>query len=77
MNSQTVKDMTRAEETETLEISWSGDLSLGETFNKYRKEGLFTDVTLVSSDGVESKAHKAILSYHSRFLKNLFKVMNV
>ena len=57
---------------ETYSLKWKtfpGHLSF--TFKDLVTEGLFTDVTLVSSDQIQIQAHKIVLSACSPVLKNL------
>ena len=45
---------------------------LNSTFCEFVTDGLFTDVTLVSSDQMEVQAHKVVLSAWSPVLRKMF-----
>lgn len=51
--------------------------SFSESLKNLRKEGDFTDVTLVSSDCRDFHMHKVVLSSCSEYFKNILKVTYV
>ena len=55
-------------------LSWNDfKTNASQSFDLLRKENLFYDVTLVSEEQVNVKAHKAALSMCSNFFKNILK----
>ena len=58
-------------------LSWNDfKTNASQSFDLLRKENLFYDVTLVSEEQVNVKAHKAALSMCSNFFKNILKSNN-
>ena len=47
-----------------------------ERFYKFLKEDKFTDVTLISEEGMEVKAHRMVLSSATAFFDNIFQKCN-
>ena len=59
-----------------VRVSWSEFSLVPKLFNSHRVEERFTDVTLVSEDNQQFKAHKLVLSAGSKYFEQLLEDKN-
>ena len=55
--------------TQDVMLRWN---VIKDSFSELRKSHSYTDVTLVSDDGIKIEAHKVVLSAGSKFFNDIF-----